>query len=211
MTRWPDEWRHAPPAVRLTGRQSLASWISAWSDQVEGLRGTALIQSARLCRYHRHAGERWPILEGLARLSGGHHKRRGLWSRHRRCARGCQRSQAAVRASHRGGAARADRNGEAKLGGRADHLNKQIAADIGIAESTVKVHRTHLMRKMKPRSLPELSRMADMLELRRRCCKGPTLAHDRPPQACGRRNPLAAPPVVLSGPSTSNDAYARTK
>jgi FixJ family two-component response regulator len=48
----------------------------------------------------------------------------------------------------------------------AGRLNKQIAADIGIAESTVKVHRTHLMRKMKARSLPELSRMADMLELR---------------------------------------------
>jgi FixJ family two-component response regulator len=44
-------------------------------------------------------------------------------------------------------------------------LNKQIANDIGIAESTVKVHRTNLMRKMKARSLPELSRMADLLEL----------------------------------------------
>src|SRR6476660_10027559 len=43
----------------------------------------------------------------------------------------------------------------------AGRLNKQIANDIGIAESTVKVHRTHLMRKMKARSLPELSRMAD--------------------------------------------------
>jgi FixJ family two-component response regulator len=31
----------------------------------------------------------------------------------------------------------------------AGRLNKQIANDIGIAESTVKVHRTHLMRKMK--------------------------------------------------------------
>jgi len=47
----------------------------------------------------------------------------------------------------------------------AGHLNKQIAADLGIVESTVKVHRTHLMRKMKARSLPELSRMADMLKL----------------------------------------------
>ena len=44
-------------------------------------------------------------------------------------------------------------------------LNKQIAGDIGIAESTVKVHRTNLMRKMKARSLPELSRMADALKL----------------------------------------------
>src|SRR5262245_21466600 len=47
----------------------------------------------------------------------------------------------------------------------AGRLNKQIANDIGISESTVKVHRTHLMRKMKARSLPELSRMADMLEV----------------------------------------------
>ena len=48
----------------------------------------------------------------------------------------------------------------------AGRLNKQIANDIGIAESTVKVHRTNLMRKMKARSLPELSRMADMLNVR---------------------------------------------
>src|SRR5262249_51815199 len=47
----------------------------------------------------------------------------------------------------------------------AGRLNKQIAHDIGIAESTVKVHRTNLMRKMKARSLPELSRMADILRL----------------------------------------------
>ena len=48
----------------------------------------------------------------------------------------------------------------------AGRLNKQIANDIGIAESTVKVHRTHLMRKMRARSLPELSRMADTLNVR---------------------------------------------
>ena len=47
----------------------------------------------------------------------------------------------------------------------AGRLNKQVASDMGIAESTVKVHRTNLMRKMKARSLPELSRMADMLQL----------------------------------------------
>jgi FixJ family two-component response regulator len=47
----------------------------------------------------------------------------------------------------------------------AGRLNKQIANDIGVAESTVKVHRTHIMRKMKARSLPELSRMADILKL----------------------------------------------
>jgi FixJ family two-component response regulator len=44
-------------------------------------------------------------------------------------------------------------------------LCKQIAGDIGLAEGTVKVHRSNLMRKMKAGSLPELSRMADMLKL----------------------------------------------
>jgi FixJ family two-component response regulator len=43
-------------------------------------------------------------------------------------------------------------------------LSKQIAGDIGIAEATVKVHRSRLMHKMKARSLPELSR-ADKLKL----------------------------------------------
>ena len=44
-------------------------------------------------------------------------------------------------------------------------LSKQIAGDFGIAEATVKVHRSRLMHKMKARSLPELSRMADKLKL----------------------------------------------
>jgi FixJ family two-component response regulator len=44
-------------------------------------------------------------------------------------------------------------------------LSKQIAWDFGIAEATVKVHRSKLMRKMKAHSLPELGRMADKLEL----------------------------------------------
>jgi FixJ family two-component response regulator len=44
-------------------------------------------------------------------------------------------------------------------------LSKQIAGDIGIAEATVKVHRSRMMRKMKARSLPALSRMADKLKL----------------------------------------------
>jgi FixJ family two-component response regulator len=44
-------------------------------------------------------------------------------------------------------------------------LSKQIAGDMGIAEATVKVHRSRAMRKMKARSLPELGRMADKLKL----------------------------------------------
>ena len=57
------------------------------------------------------------------------------------------------------------REREIMMQATAGRLNKQIANEIGIAESTVKVHRTNLMRKMKARSLPELSRMADMLKL----------------------------------------------
>ena len=44
-------------------------------------------------------------------------------------------------------------------------LSKQIAGEIGIAEATVKVHRSRAMRKMKAHSLPELGRMADKLQL----------------------------------------------
>jgi len=42
-------------------------------------------------------------------------------------------------------------------------LNKQIAAELGLAEVTVKVHRSQLMQKMGASSLPELVRMADQL------------------------------------------------
>jgi FixJ family two-component response regulator len=44
-------------------------------------------------------------------------------------------------------------------------LSKQIAHDIGIAEATVKVHRSRAMHKMKASSLPELGRMAYRLKL----------------------------------------------
>jgi FixJ family two-component response regulator len=44
-------------------------------------------------------------------------------------------------------------------------LSKQIAGDMGITETTVKVHRSRAMRKMNVRSLPELGRMVDKLKL----------------------------------------------
>lgn len=45
----------------------------------------------------------------------------------------------------------------------AGRMNKQIAAEIGLAEITVKIHRGHIMRKMRAKSLPDLVRMAELL------------------------------------------------
>ena len=42
-------------------------------------------------------------------------------------------------------------------------MNKQIAAQLGLNEGTVKMHRGNIMRKMQARSLAELVRMADIL------------------------------------------------
>src|SRR6202451_305253 len=44
-------------------------------------------------------------------------------------------------------------------------LNKQIAADLGVSEITVKVHRSRVMHKMRAASLPDLARKADQLQL----------------------------------------------
>jgi FixJ family two-component response regulator len=46
-------------------------------------------------------------------------------------------------------------------------MNKQIAAEMGVSEISVKVHRGNLMRKMGTKSLAELVRMADLLGIRR--------------------------------------------
>ena len=46
-------------------------------------------------------------------------------------------------------------------------MNKQVAAEIGVSEITVKVHRGNVMRKMGAKSLADLVRMADALGIRR--------------------------------------------
>jgi len=44
-------------------------------------------------------------------------------------------------------------------------LNKQVGGELGISEITVKAHRGQVMRKMKAESLPDLVKMAALLEL----------------------------------------------
>jgi FixJ family two-component response regulator len=46
-------------------------------------------------------------------------------------------------------------------------MNKQVAAEMGVSEITVKVHRGSVMRKMKADSLADLVMIADMLGIRR--------------------------------------------
>ena len=43
-------------------------------------------------------------------------------------------------------------------------LNKQIAADLGLSEVTIKVHRAKAMRKLRAKSVSELVRIVDLLE-----------------------------------------------
>ncbi len=46
-------------------------------------------------------------------------------------------------------------------------MNKQVAAELGLAEITVKIHRGHIMKKMGARSLADLIRTAETLGIRR--------------------------------------------
>jgi FixJ family two-component response regulator len=46
-------------------------------------------------------------------------------------------------------------------------MNKQTAAELGLAEITVKIHRGHIMKKMGARSLADLIRMAETLGIHR--------------------------------------------
>jgi FixJ family two-component response regulator len=45
-------------------------------------------------------------------------------------------------------------------------MNKQVARELGLSEITIKIHRGHIMRKMAVRSLADLVRAGEALELK---------------------------------------------
>jgi FixJ family two-component response regulator len=58
------------------------------------------------------------------------------------------------------------REREIMAGVTAGLMNKQVGADLGLSEITVKIHRGRVMKKMGARSLADLVRAAELLELR---------------------------------------------
>ena len=87
---------------------------------------------------------------------------RAIWEAHERdAAAGIRRAERdAVRARYEALTAREKEVMALTVKGM---LNKQIAIDLGIAETTIKVHRHNLMQKMQADSLPALVRMAALM------------------------------------------------
>ncbi|MEI9888853.1 MAG: response regulator [Rhizomicrobium sp.] len=59
-------------------------------------------------------------------------------------------------------------------------MNKQVAARIGVVESTVKIHRAQVMKKMRAKSLADLVRMAELLWLAPAHKAAPGAVPDKP-------------------------------
>jgi DNA-binding NarL/FixJ family response regulator len=76
-------------------------------------------------------------------------------------------------------------------------LNKQVGAELGISEITVKVHRGHVMTKMLASSFADLVRMATLLDIP--LVGGRHAARNSPSEAFGSRAaPCGNQPVAAS-------------
>jgi FixJ family two-component response regulator len=94
--------------------------------------------------------------------------------------REAQAESAALRQRH---ASLTAREREVLAGLMAGKLNKQIAADLGIVEPTVKFHRARIMERMQARTVAELMHLVARLELAppaRPAAPGGDVAHNRP-------------------------------
>jgi FixJ family two-component response regulator len=69
-------------------------------------------------------------------------------------------------------------------------MNKQVAAKTGLAESTVKIHRGHVMRKMGARSLADLIKMAEIIDV---------TVSDIAPRVNSRSHPTPVRRTLVSG------------
>lgn len=76
-----------------------------------------------------------------------------------------RRDEAAARHLHDKYAELSTRERDIMQGVVSGRPNKHIAAELGLSEITVKVHRGQVMRKMQASSLPDLVRMADQLAI----------------------------------------------
>jgi FixJ family two-component response regulator len=82
------------------------------------------------------------------------------------CDRERRRKEAALAAFRDGFCSLSTRERQVLLGVARGKLNKQVAAELGVSEVTVKVHRANGMRKMHVTSLAELVRVIDQLNPR---------------------------------------------
>ena len=78
--------------------------------------------------------------------------------------RATRKERAATAVLHANYKSLTPREREVMTGVVAGKLNKQIAADLGTVEKTIKFHRAHIMKKMRAVSVADLVRMAARLE-----------------------------------------------